>query len=255
MFCNLDLDDNRRILAIKRAIVQGGHFGESQWYELATLVNEYALVDNHPRLLRSLSFGDSDYEGCVIQVITEMAQRNKKNIDTIEAYLRDDCKIEVAMLNSTTSPGGFAVTPKVFRVEDIKNDVNLISVMMPFAKEFDDVYEAIESAAKQAYYSCKRADKVWESHEIIQDIFNLIRAAAIIVVDISGKNANVFYELGIAHTLGKEAIIISSDTDRIPFDIGHHRILKYYPNHEGFEELEKKLRDRFSSIRLKDMEY
>lgn len=255
MFRKLDLDDNKRILAIKRAIVQGGHFGESQWYELATLVGEYDLVDNHPRLLRSLSFGDSDYDGCVIQVITEMAQRNKQNLKIIEEFLCNDCKIEVMMPSSVANPGGFVVRPKVFRVEDIKNDVNLISVMMPFAKEFDDVYEAIESTARQSYYSCKRADKVWESHEIIQDIFNLIRSAAIVVVDISGKNANVFYELGIAHALGKEVVIISRDTDKMPFDIVHHRILKYYPNHEGLEELKKNLRDRFSNLRLKGLEY
>ncbi|MCT7486360.1 hypothetical protein N5T98_04880 [Aliarcobacter cryaerophilus] len=63
---------------------------------------------------------------------------------------------------------------------------------------------------------CKRADDIWEDHTFIQDIFSLIYKSKIVIVDFTGKNPNVMYETGIAHTLGK--IVIQNLAD-----IQHHR--------------------------------
>jgi hypothetical protein len=72
---------------------------------------------------------------------------------------------------------------------------------MPFAPEFDAVYEVIQRAARDSDFDCARADKEKAlgliTHGIIMDIL----LADIVVADISGFNANVLYELGVAHTL------------------------------------------------------
>jgi hypothetical protein len=67
--------------------------------------------------------------------------------------------------------------------------------------------------------------------------FSLIFRAAIVVCDFSGRNANVFYEAGIAHTLGKQVVPLSQSKDDVPFDLGHHRYLQYLNNGEGLMAL------------------
>jgi hypothetical protein len=56
------------------------------------------------------------------------------------------------------------------------------------------------------------------------------------------------YETGIAHTLGKHVIPISQSLDDVPFDMAHHRILKYLPNSEGYLELSSRLQSRLKSL-------
>jgi len=83
---------------------------------------------------------------------------------------------------------------------------------------------------------------------IIQDIFNLILKSRIVIVDFTGRNANVMYETGIAHTLGKLVVPISQSITDVPFDMAHHRVLKYLPNQEGYAELRTKLAAKLGQL-------
>lgn len=67
-------------------------------------------------------------------------------------------------------------------------------------------------------------------------------------MDFSGRNPNVMYETGIAHTLGKTVIPITQSIDDIPSDLGHHRALKYLPNEEGYRDLSNELYRRLQTI-------
>ncbi|MNG19951.1 hypothetical protein D3C84_1041660 [compost metagenome] len=97
--------------------------------------------------------------------------------------------------------------------------------------------------------TARRADSIWEHHEIIQDIVALIDRSAVIVCDCTGRNANVFYEIGIAHALGKEVILITQSADDIPFDLAHLRNIRYLNNGEGIERLKADLNSRIITIR------
>lgn len=68
------------------------------------------------------------------------------------------------------------------------------------------------------------------------------------VCDFSGKNPNVFYEAGIAHTLGKHVVPITQSASDIPFDLQHHRYLKYLNNDEGRSNLVEGLTSRFAKL-------
>ena len=76
----------------------------------------------------------------------------------------------------------------------------------------------------------------------------MIFRANVIVVDFTGKNANVMYETGIAHTLGKHVVPISQSLEDVPFDMRHHRVLKYLPNGEGMAALESKLSEKLRQV-------
>jgi hypothetical protein len=132
--------------------------------------------------------------------------------------------------------------PRVFDVPEAREvEGDLVAVMMPFAKEFDGVRDAIKRACEANGMRCLRADDIWEESTIIQDIFNLILRARVVVVDFSGKNPNVMYECGIAHTLGKDVVPITQSRADVPFDTQHHRAPMYLPNSEGLRELERLL--------------
>jgi nucleoside 2-deoxyribosyltransferase len=142
-------------------------------------------------------------------------------------------------------------TPKVFQIPPYQIvDKNLVSVMMPFAG-FSPVYEAIKFAVTTARMDCVRADELWQHSTIIADIVSIIDRAAIVICDCTNKNANVFYEAGIAHALGKEVILITQNKDDIPFDLQQHRYIHYLGNAEGLVGLTRDLVGRINTLKTR----
>ena len=97
-------------------------------------------------------------------------------------------------------------------------------------------------------YRCLRVDDIWEESTVIQDIFNLIFRAHVVIADFTGKNPNVMYETGIAHTLGKHVVPIAQSINDVPFDMAHHRILKYLSNSEGIESMVGRLEEKLRQV-------
>lgn len=139
-------------------------------------------------------------------------------------------------------------SPSVFKIPTEGVSRDLVSVMMPFAAQFNPVYETIKMACGFSNLRCQCADDIWKDSTIIQDIFNLIFISNIVVVDFSEKNPNVMYETGIAHTLGKHVVPITQSMADVPFDLQSHRVLKYLPNAEGLDKLQKALTQRLVTI-------
>lgn len=138
--------------------------------------------------------------------------------------------------------------PSVFNVPKKPQNEKLISVMMPFNASFAGTYDAVKRVAEYMQLECLRADDIWDNSTFMQDIFDLIFCAKVIVVDFTGRNPNVMYETGIAHTLGKTVIPITQSLDDIPSDLGHHRALKYLPNEQGYRDLSNELYKRLKVI-------
>ncbi len=139
--------------------------------------------------------------------------------------------------------------PKVFSLNDreVIEDV-LVSAMMPFSPQFNAVHQTLINSTKAFDLRLRRADDIWENPSIIQDVVSLIDKSRIVICDCTGKNANVFYEAGIAHTLGREVILITQSEHDIPFDLRHLRYILYLNNGEGLLDLQAKLEQRISSI-------
>jgi hypothetical protein len=139
--------------------------------------------------------------------------------------------------------------PTVFQIPEHENiEPALASVMMPLDVGFNPIYESIRQAADNAGLRCRRADDIWENAAIIQDVVVLIDRSRIVVCDCSGRNPNVFYEAGIAHTLGREVILITQNAQDIPFDLRHLRYIRYLNNVEGRAALTAALQARMQTI-------
>lgn len=139
--------------------------------------------------------------------------------------------------------------PKVFSLNDPEQIENaLVSAMMPFSPQFESVHQTLIETSEQFNLRCRRADDIWENPAVIQDVVSLIDKSRIVICDCTGRNANVFYEVGIAHTLGREVILITQSEADIPFDLRHLRYVRYLNNGEGLRKLRSKLEQRISAL-------
>jgi hypothetical protein len=117
-------------------------------------------------------------------------------------------------------------------------------VLMPFSEKFRDIYEVgIKPACKDAGAICERIDEQIFSENILERIYGQIRKADIIVSEMTGRNANVFYETGYAHALGKRVILLTQEADDIPFDLRPYPHIIYKGSISTLKkELERRMR-------------
>lgn len=127
--------------------------------------------------------------------------------------------------------------PTIFSLSKKPINPKLVSFMMPFSGEFTSVYQDLKVALEAEGFQCQRADDMWVHAHIMTDIIELICTSSIVVCDLTTKNPNVFYEAGIAHTLGKEVILITQSNEDVPFDLRPIRYLQYLNNGEGRAKL------------------
>ncbi len=103
-------------------------------------------------------------------------------------------------------------------------------VLMPFREEHFAVYErTIKPTLENLGCHVEHAKDVHTVERIVDAIFSQIARAQFIVADTTGKNPNVFYEIGYAHALGKKVILLVQDAQDIPFDIAGLRHIQYRP--------------------------
>lgn len=129
----------------------------------------------------------------------------------------------------------------------------LAFVLMPFAEDLTRIYTSlIKPTVEAAGLVCHRADDFKTNKAIIQDIWKAICESRVVIADLTNLNPNVMYELGIAHTVGKETILIyqrrSGESPKFPFDLAHIRRIEYEDNAIGGKKLEHELSETLKSI-------
>ena len=102
-----------------------------------------------------------------------------------------------------------------------------IFVVMPFDKAFDDIYAVIRQALTEMGLRAIRADEIPGSQLSIENVYNAIEQAGLIIAVTSQSNANVLYEVGYADHLGKETILLTDAPGRLPFDVRDKNHLIY----------------------------
>lgn len=114
--------------------------------------------------------------------------------------------------------------------------------IMPF-KGFDDIDEIIEQAAGECGLRYVRGDRQHEPGLVLPRILREIQNASVVVADITGNNANVFYELGIAHHLRgpNRVVVISQNVGTAPYDVHQFNQLGYAHTATGRAELRRRL--------------
>lgn len=113
----------------------------------------------------------------------------------------------------------------------VKKVENSCFVVMPFSPLYQIEYEnIIKPTLEELNIKCIRGDEIYSKQRIMDDIWESIKSCRFVIAELTGKNPNVLYEIGLAHALGKPVIILTRNGDDVPFDLKDLRYLFYDVN-------------------------
>ncbi|HEX7312801.1 MAG TPA: hypothetical protein VF297_02715 [Pyrinomonadaceae bacterium] len=157
----------------------------------------------------------SHTNGAKIRASDQWGKIQSVLVDRYSHYGWNRVGYSMTVVPSFGPPNALPVYPEVF-------------VLMPFTDELKPVYtNHIVSVANELELSVARADDFFTHTSIISDIWTAICKADVIIADCTGRNPNVFYEIGIAHAIGKALILITQNSEDVPSDMRHIRYIKY----------------------------
>lgn len=147
---------------------------------------------------------------------------------------------EVAMLSRHSK--GMAVVPVFGRPRQPEEKIDVF-VLMPFNAKMEKVYtQHIKKIGEELGVTIRRADDIFSPRPFMEKVWDGICAAQLILADCTQKNPNVFYEIGMAHAVGKKVVLITRSEKDIPSDIKHFDYISYVYDPEGTDRLIEKLR-------------
>jgi len=146
---------------------------------------------------------------------------------------------EAAMLSRHSK--GMAVAPVFGRPRQPEEKIDVF-VLMPFNSKMEKVYtNHIRKMGEELGLRIRRADEIFSPGPFMEKVWDGICAAQLILADCTEKNPNVFYEIGMAHTVGKKVVLITRSDKDIPSDIKHFDYIPYIYDPEGVGALIEKL--------------
>jgi hypothetical protein len=104
-------------------------------------------------------------------------------------------------------------------------------VIMPFSptpscQDWTEIYNHVfEPALKDLGWHCERAAPTTGS--LIASIVERLNAATVVLADLTDRNANVFYELGVRHSISLRTIMVSQHADHVPSDLKGYWYINY----------------------------
>lgn len=211
--------------------------------EINAKTNELESLVNKTDIFRGFDFGDifKDFGfGATQSMKSQKKQKintstmNKQKITAPPKATKNDKRIKAEPMKYDIG--------RIFGGRNFTLDPNLCFVLMPFLKEMDPIYlDHIKSSVESEGINCQRADEILGTNIITFDIWEKINRARFIIADLTGKNPNVFYEIGLAHALGKEVILITQTMDDVLFDLKSIRCIVYSYTPRGMKDLEAAL--------------
>jgi hypothetical protein len=124
---------------------------------------------------------------------------------------------------------------------------NTVFVLIPFEERFDEIYVKGIKNGLPTGWECSRSDERWDIPEAVCKICKSIQEATLIIADITGRNPNVFLELGLSFGLEKKFILITQNINDLPFDVRTFNAIEYNPS--NLDDLNRKLREAISQLK------
>ena len=112
----MDITIGKQLIELRARIVNG--FDLANWEELGLLTGASELISRHPRLLRSLSWGDEDYAGNVLTVLRRIVERDPRTLPVIESYLNEHFPGDSTYISAKPAERRITFAPYVFQVPD-----------------------------------------------------------------------------------------------------------------------------------------
>ncbi len=130
---------------------------------------------------------------------------------------------------------------------DVDREKNCF-VIMPFRKEFDEIFECIREMVEANGMCCRRADDTSKPGIVIEDIIEGINSAKVIIADVTEKNPNVYFEIGLSHAIPRNVILITQNIATLSESLGILRCIPYRNTVGGAKDLANALIDAIREI-------
>ena len=189
------------------------------------------------------------YESKIFRLQTELASNERRWQDANHLVVngQDEHNAPVSS-HETQEP---LISDRFFKnmeinPENLTLEKGLVFVLTPFSEEEQKTFSEIKEVCGKVGLKCLRGDETLREGNLLKHIVTYILECDLIIANINGRNPNVFYELGICHSIGKPVIIISHFLDRnqIPFDVAGKNILFY----DSFDGLREQLKDELLKV-------
>lgn len=164
------------------------------------------------------------------EVYSEFKQVLLESLETAELLSKHGDKIRLIDITDG-NPSGSTQSDRLKKLEKSTNVGAHATcfVMQPFAAPLGDYYEKIyKPAIEKAGLRPVRADaEIFATGKIMDQVWQGINSASVLVAELTTRNPNVFYELGLAHALKKPVVLVSAKEEDVPFDLQHIRVIYY----------------------------
>lgn len=189
------------------------------------LLSEYAGMEFHDEARGCLC----DY--CENPSDIDLALRGRWLCESCERLLE-------ARLKSGQTPLELAAAAK--RLYNRALDRRTCFMVMPFKRELKPVYKVVQQTLSEGGWVVARADEIPRPSHIGTAIWHAIMTSELVVADLTGDNPNVFYEVGMAHAVGCDVILLTQER-KIPFDVAAERVIRYRAHAAGLRALARDL--------------
>ena len=200
------------------------------------------------------------YAGMFVSIVEELVdvgllEADKEDLETANIRVTEQVSrlqraldISLTRLAAVGLDSGMLVEPR-FGVPGKLAESLDVFVLMPFKDDLLAVYQDhIEPTCTGLKLTVRRGDDFFTADSVVQDIWKAIVNARLIVADCTGRNPNVFYEIGVAHTIGKPTILITQKSEDVPFDLRHFRYIAYQLTPRGMKEFEKTFKETVINV-------
>ena len=132
-------------------------------------------------------------------------------------------------------------TGGVCAIPNIETIPNRIFIGRPFSTQHQNIYKyAIKPVVEEMEFEAWKADEVFKNIDLMCKVCEGIQSSRAAIIDISGWNSNVLFELGMVYGLSREALILKEDSQDVPVDLKGLIYISY--NFSDFEPLQKQLK-------------
>lgn len=134
------------------------------------------------------------------------------------------------------------------QVKENTKSIKTCFVVTPIGKPDSEIRRHIDGLIKVAIkpalgedYEVRAAHDYVDSMSITKQVYEKLYESDLVIVNLTGLNPNVMYELGIRFCFGKPVILIAKEGEQLPFDITEYRTAFYKDDALGFCELKEEL--------------
>ncbi len=228
-----------------------------------TGANVLLLVRDHvandvPSLCKEFGFSEPSMSVYYLTPLLEQLERAGLIVDAGDGRYEsspDWPRIQGALGLSLTQaarlgPRSMVVEPQFGAPEKLTTAIDVF-VLMPFNAKLKPVWEDhIQKVVAAMGLKVKRADDFFTAHSVMADVWTAICGSRAVIADCTDRNPNVFYEIGVAHTIGKPVILATQNRDDVPFDLQHLRYIEYEYTPPGMRRYEALLAETLLQLGL-----